>query len=150
MPDKKLVMIGAGPMLEEIKATATPNIQVLGYQPFAVMRDHMQRAKAFVFAAEEDFGITPLEAQACGTPVLGFGRGGTRETVRDGETGLFFNQQTVESIIDAVQRFESRTVPFDPLIVRAQAERFSIDHFRKSFTSFVLDNYHSFREYRGF
>ncbi|MGE4530468.1 MAG: glycosyltransferase family 4 protein, partial [Acidithiobacillus sp.] len=82
MPDKRLVVIGDGPDMKKIRSKAGANIQFLGYQPFDVLRDYMQRAKAFVFAAEEDFGITPVEAQACGTPVIAYGRGGALETVR--------------------------------------------------------------------
>ena len=82
MPDKKLVVIGDGPDFGKIKSKATNNITLLGYQPFGVLKDYMQKAKAFVFAAEEDFGITPVEAQACGTPVIAFGKGGALETVK--------------------------------------------------------------------
>jgi glycosyltransferase involved in cell wall biosynthesis len=104
MPDKRLIMIGDGPELERCKAMAPPNVQVLGWQPFDALRDYMQRAAAFIFAAEEDFGITPLEAQACGTPVIAFGKGAVLETIRplhmDKPTGLFFSEQT-----SAVMRF---------------------------------------------
>lgn len=105
MPDKTLVVIGDGPDFEKIRAKTTPNVRLMGYQPFSVLLDHMQRAKAFVFAAEEDFGIAPVEAQACGTPVIAFGKGGALETVRglgvaDSEpTGVFFDEQSVTSII---------------------------------------------------
>lgn len=97
MPDKTLILIGDGPDLEKVKANAGPNVQILGYQPQAVLLDYMQRAKAFIFAAEEDFGITLVEAQACGTPVIAYGKGGALETVNDlshpTPTGLFFPQQ---------------------------------------------------------
>jgi len=106
MPDKKLVVIGDGPDFKKIMTNATENITFLGYQPRETMINFMQKAKAFVFAAEEDFGIVPIEAQACGTPVIAFGKGGALETVIDNETGVFFNQQTEESIINAVQRLE--------------------------------------------
>ncbi len=76
MPDKKLVVIGDGSEMSKIKAKASSNIELLGYQPNSVMQEYMQKAKGFVFAAEEDFGITPVEAQACGTPVIAFGKGG--------------------------------------------------------------------------
>jgi len=93
MPDRKLVVIGDGSEMSKIKSKATKNVEILGYQPNHVMQEHMQKAKAFVFAAEEDFGITPVEAQACGTPVIAFGKGGSLETVRpfgvDNPTGLF-------------------------------------------------------------
>lgn len=96
MPDRKLVVIGDGREHERIKGMAegSPNIRILGHQPFSVLRDHMQRAKGYIFAAKEDFGITVLEAQACGTPVIAFGQGAVRETVRDGgagPTGTFFS-----------------------------------------------------------
>src|SRR3546814_10558734 len=87
MPDKKLVVIGAGPQYDKVVQAAAPNIQLLGHQPFAVLKDFMQRARAFVFAAEEDFGIVPIEAQACGTPVIAYSKGGSLETVADGKTG---------------------------------------------------------------
>ena len=90
MPDKRLVVIGDGPQFQEVKRTAGPNVTVLGFQADDVLLRHMQQAKAFIFAAEEDFGITPLEAQACGTPVLAYGRGGASETVIDGVTGIHF------------------------------------------------------------
>jgi glycosyltransferase involved in cell wall biosynthesis len=134
MPDRKLVVIGDGPEMEKISEKATPNVTLLGYQSSTVMRDHMARAKAFVFPAEEDFGIVPVEAQACGTPVIAFGRGGALETVR-GEstdkrpTGLFFYEQTVESLCEAVERFEQMP-PFDPQIIRAHAETFSVAAFK--------------------
>ncbi|WP_226621004.1 glycosyltransferase, partial [Klebsiella quasipneumoniae] len=98
MPDKKLVVIGDGPEMKKIKEKATSNIEILGYQSDTIMIEHMQKAKAFVFAAEEDFGITPVEAQACGTPVIAFGKGGALETViefgKRNPTGLFFNKQS--------------------------------------------------------
>ncbi|MBZ7036483.1 glycosyltransferase family 4 protein, partial [Klebsiella variicola] len=111
MPYKKLVVIGDGPEMSKIKAKAAKNIEILGYQPDSIMQEHMQKAKAFVFAAEEDFGITPVEAQACGTPVIAFGKGGALETVipygQESATGLFFQKQEVVGIVDAVNRFES-------------------------------------------
>lgn len=143
MPDKTLVVIGDGPDFEKIRAKATPNVRLMGYQPFSVLRDHMQRAKAFVFAAEEDFGITPVEAQACGTPVIAFGKGGALETVRGlgavgaGPTGVFFNDQSVASIIDAVQRFELSLAQFVPTAIRQHAEEFSVANFRARYTHFV-------------
>ncbi|KIZ33139.1 glycosyl transferase family 1, partial [Raoultella ornithinolytica] len=82
MPDKKLVVIGDGSEMDKVKSKAGANISILGYQPDSVMQEHMQKAKAFVFAAEEDFGITPVEAQACGTPIIAYGKGGALETVR--------------------------------------------------------------------
>lgn len=136
MPDKQLVVIGDGPQMDKVKAAATPNIQVLGYQPFDVLKDHMARARAFVFAAEEDFGIIPVEAQACGTPVIAYGRGGARETVVAGETGVFFDEQNEASLQVAVSHFEN-DFSSDPWRIRQHAERFSTAVFQKRFRSFV-------------
>lgn len=137
MPDKKLVIIGDGPDMQRVKEVAGPNVEVLGYQPEAVMLDHMRRAKAFVFAAEEDFGIAPLEAQACGTPVIAYGRGGALETILggggDAPTGLFFEEQTIESIRTAVERFEASPATYLPENCRANAARFSTEAFRRNF-----------------
>lgn len=124
MPNRKLVVIGDGPESARIASLATPNISLLGYQPDAVLRDHMRRAKAFVFAAEEDFGIIPVEAQAFGTPVIAYGKGGSLETVKPNVSGLHFTEQTVEAVVAAVNGFESGRA-FDPAMVRSHAEQFS-------------------------
>lgn len=141
MPQRKLVVIGDGPQMQKIRAKAGPNVTILGYQPFEVLKDHMQRAKAFVFAAEEDFGISVVEAQACGTPVIAFGKGGALETVRDlaqrNPTGLFFMQQDVAALQAAVERFEHSLELFTPRACRANAERFSAPLFRRGFTALV-------------
>lgn len=136
MPDKQLVVIGDGPQMDRVKAAATPNVRVLGYQPFDVLKDHMARARAFVFAAEEDFGIIPVEAQACGTPVVAYGKGGARETVVADETGVFFDEQNETSLQAAISRFESDFV-FDPWRIRQNAERFSTSVFQERFRAFV-------------
>ena len=133
MPDKELIIIGDGPEMRRVKAAAGPNVSVLGQQPFEVVRHYMQHARGFVFAAEEDFGIAPVEAQACGTPVIALGRGGVTETVIDGETGLFFHEQRVESLCAAIDQFERTRDRFDPERARRQAERFSQEHFREAF-----------------
>jgi glycosyltransferase involved in cell wall biosynthesis len=134
MPDKRLIVIGDGPELARVREHATANITLLGYQPIDVLIDHMQRARAFVFAAEEDFGIMPLEAQACGTPVIAYGRGGSLETVKvdgDTRTGLFFAEQSAAAIVAAVQRFEVEIDSFDAAHCRAHAEGFSNERFRR-------------------
>lgn len=135
MPERRLVVIGDGPEFERVKAVATPNVTLLGYQPDAALVDYMQRAKAFVFAAEEDFGIAPVEAQACGTPVIAYGRGGALETViasgdASTRTGLFFERQEKADIMDAVMRFEAAD-GFDPHVCRANARRFTAERFRE-------------------
>jgi glycosyltransferase involved in cell wall biosynthesis len=133
MPNRRLVVIGEGPEMEKFKAIATPNIRLLGYQTPDRLRQYMQRARAFVFAAEEDFGITPVEAQACGTPVIAYGRGGVTETIIHGRTGLLFKEQTAAALIEAVEDFEGRQ--WDPKAIRENAERFSIRQFREKFSA---------------
>ena len=143
MPEQKLVVIGDGPDFAKIKVLAGSNVTMLGYQPFEVLKDHMQRAKAFVFAAEEDFGITPVEAQACGTPVIAYGKGGALETVvglgPDSPTGVFFKEQTVDSVKLAVSTFEKNQGLFKPAVCRKQAEKFNTETFKQKFRSFVQD-----------
>ncbi len=137
MPDRRLMVIGDGPDIKKIKAKAALNVTLLGNQPPEALRRYMQKARAFVFAAEEDFGIVPIEAQACGTPVIAFGKGGAKETIIDGVTGLFFHQQTPEAIIAAVREFEKTPHRFNPETIRRNAERFSRDRFRAEFSRFM-------------
>ena len=141
MPQRRLVVIGDGPDMQKIRAKASPNVEIMGYQPFKVLQDHMQRAKAFVFAAEEDFGISVVEAQACGTPVIAYGKGGALETVRDlsdpRPTGMFFDEQRAESIISAVEDFDTHAARFSAIDCRANAERFSAENFRERFFAHV-------------
>ncbi len=144
MPDKELIVIGDGPELGRIRELAGPNVSVLGYQPLSVVQHYMQRARAFMFAPEEDFGIVAVEAQACGTPVIAYGRGGATETVVHGETGLLFGQQTPECVVEAVRAFENGASKFRTNRIRAHAEQFSIQRFRCEFEQYVHDQYHQF------
>lgn len=150
MPDKKLVVIGDGSEMAKIKSKAKMNIEILGYQSNAVMEEHMRKAKAFVFAAEEDFGITPVEAQACGTPVIAFGKGGALETIRphdvDQATGVFFNKQDLTSVIEAVRKFESISNSIDPIACRNNALRFSNDRFRMELSSYINNKWSAFND----
>jgi hypothetical protein len=137
MPKRQLVVIGDGPELQRVKALAREanNVTILGYQPTEVLADYMARARAFVFAAEEDFGITPVEVQACGTPVIAYGAGGALETVISSadpkkRTGLFFHKQTAEAVRNAVCEFEAAG-EFRPEVCRANAEQFSVENFRQ-------------------
>jgi glycosyltransferase involved in cell wall biosynthesis len=143
MPDCKLVVIGDGPDMKAVREAAGPNVEILGYQSDEVLRDHMSRAKAFVFAAEEDFGIMPVEVQACGTPIIAYGRGGTLETVRgpesDKPTGVFFAQQTQDSIIKAVRKFESMGTKILPQNCLENATRFNLARFQDEFLGIVGD-----------
>lgn len=149
MPSKKLVIIGDGPQMENVRAKSAANVHVLGYQPYAVLKDHLQRAKAFVFAAEEDFGIAPLEAQAAGTPVIAFGKGGALETILDEKTGLLFGEQTTASICEAVEKFETMNSKITPAACRENAMRFTHERFRREFSEFVEEKWKSFRAERG-
>jgi len=148
MPDKKLVVIGDGPERAAIERLAGPNVDVRGYLPDEEATAYMERARAFVFAAEEDFGIVPIEAQACGTPVLAYGRGGATETVLHGTTGLLFDRQDPECIQQAVREFEDAGSELDPTVIRSHAERFDASSFRDSFSRLVGAAYRDFKEQR--
>jgi glycosyltransferase involved in cell wall biosynthesis len=130
MPDRDLIIIGDGPEMDRVKAAAgdAPNILIRGRVAHQDLVGLLQAARAFVYAAEEDFGIGMVEAQACGTPLISFARGGARDIVQDGVTGVLFPDQTAEAIIAAVQRFESLVISSDAC--RANAERFSNQAFR--------------------
>ncbi len=145
MPERRLIVVGDGPEMPKVRAKAGPNVELLGYQGDVRMRELMQRARAFVFAAEEDFGIVPVEAQACGTPVIAFGKGGAKETVVPGVTGVFFEQQTPESICAAVEDFEAHRDAFNPATIRSNAERFSAARFRIEFSEFVSSRWEEFQ-----
>ncbi len=126
---RKLVVIGGGEMLDEIRQIAGPTVTVLGPQPFPVLREAYARCRALVFPGEEDFGIVPLEAMASGRPVLAYRRGGALETVAEGVSGLFFDTQSEEAIVDGVERMD-RFEPDQPAIL-AHAESFSEPAFRR-------------------
>ncbi len=139
-----LVVIGDGPELGEIEAIASPNVQVMGKQSNQVVEQYMADAKAFVYGACEDFGITLVEAQACGTPVIAYGEGGAAETVKDmrhhGEqgTGMLFEEQTVESLVRTVECFEQQESQLSPEVIRHHAEDFSEAQFRDRFSHFLV------------
>jgi glycosyltransferase involved in cell wall biosynthesis len=141
MPDRKLVVIGDGPQFGRLKPLAGPNVKLLGFQPDDVLHKYLQGAKAFIFAAEEDYGIAPIEAQACGTPVLAYGKGGACETVVDGVTGYHFDEQTAGSICAAVERFESTPDRFSPSEIRTHALRFSETRFKHEFGRLIESKY---------
>lgn len=150
LPDRRLVVIGDGPGMRRARATATANVTLLGVQPDDVVRHHLQAAKALIFAAEEDFGIVPVEAQAAGTPVIAYGAGGALETVRGLDharpTGMFFDTQTPEAIAAAVERFERERPAIRPEDCRDNALRFSIDRFRSRYVREVVE---AWREHGG-
>jgi glycosyltransferase involved in cell wall biosynthesis len=134
-----LVIAGSGRDAARLEKLAKPNVQFLGRVPDAELPDLMARCKAFIFPGREDFGITPVEAQASGRPVIAFGAGGALDTVIDGETGVLFAEQTVEAISAAVKRFN--TLTFDPIAIRHHAEMFSTEAFQQKLTAFIEEKY---------
>jgi glycosyltransferase involved in cell wall biosynthesis len=149
MPDRKLIVIGDGPDFEKIRAKAGTNVTLLGYQSFDVLKDHLQRARAFIFAAEEDFGIAPLEAQACGTPVVAYKKGGAVETIcglgTPKPTGVFFEEQTVTGLLKAIHSFEENANAISAANCRENALRFSPDRFRREFKELVGSEWSTFQ-----
>lgn len=139
LPEKKLVISGKGPELDKLKKLAgnSKNIELLGYIEQDEMVNLMKNAKAFIFAAKEDFGIIPVEAQACGTPVICYSEGGTKETVINNETGIHFNQQSISSIIEAINFFETKKDFFDPKLIRKNSLRFSEKRFETEIKEYV-------------
>ena len=135
MPHKRLKVIGDGPDFQKIKDLAKDNVQILGALDKKELIKNIQKAKAFVYAANEDFGILPVEAQSCGTPVIAYRKGGLVETVVEGETGVFFENQNEYDIVKAVKSFEE--MEFDYIKVRKNAERFNRGRFEKEFKDFV-------------
>ncbi|MFA4922905.1 MAG: glycosyltransferase family 4 protein [Ignavibacteriaceae bacterium] len=137
MPGKKLLVIGEGSEKEKIYSKAKTNIEFLGYQEGDALKKYLQKAKAFVFAAEEDFGIIVVEALACGTPVIALRKGGTAETVVHLENGIHFTEQTPEAIMHAVLEFEKNEKQFDPLAISHFAAQFDRLVFEKKILDFV-------------
>lgn len=135
---KPLIVIGSGPDFEKIRATAGPNVQLLGRQSDEVVADYMSRCKAFVFAADEDFGIVPVEAQAAGAPVIAYGKGGSLETVVADVTGVFFGQQNEESLSRAIGIFEAKAEQFNAVTIRKHAEQFRPERFRTQFSAILV------------
>jgi glycosyltransferase involved in cell wall biosynthesis len=137
MPDKKLIVIGHGPELKKIKSLAASNIEIAGYKDGEEFREYMQKAKAFVFAAEEDFGIIVVEAMACGTPVIALNRGGTAETVVNGVTGVLFESQSAEAIQHSVIKFEEKEKNFNHENISEHSWQFSRKIFENKIKDFV-------------
>ena len=143
MPDKALIVIGDGPDFKKVAHLHAPNVQLLGHLPAEKLIHYVQRARAFIFAAEEDFGIAPLEAQACGTPVIAYKKGGVTETLLGLEhaqpTAVFFETQSIDAIKNAVRQFNENAARFDPQRIRDNVTRYSPQRFRSEFMTFVED-----------
>jgi glycosyltransferase involved in cell wall biosynthesis len=134
---KKLVIIGGGSEMAALQAQARPNVAFLGRQPFFVLKHHYEHCKAFIFPGVEDFGITPLEAQAAGRPVIALRDGGALETVVDGVTGRFFDEQTPEALAEAVSSFEKEADRFSPRAARQNATKYSAARFRREMMNYL-------------
>jgi glycosyltransferase involved in cell wall biosynthesis len=143
LPDKRLFVIGEGPDFKKIQSQVTSNVQLLGYQDIEKLKYYMQRAKAFLFAAPEDFGIIMAEAQACGTPVIAYGKGGATEIVQGLEqchpTGVLFPEQTISSIVQAIKQFEQSQDVIEPEVCRQNVLRFSPKNFQRLFGEAVSE-----------
>jgi glycosyltransferase involved in cell wall biosynthesis len=137
----ELIIIGEGPELKKLKKKAKPNIKFVGWMDNSGLALYYAEARAFIFPGEEDFGITPVEAQASGTPVIGYGRGGLCETVVDGKTGILFKSQDSESLVDAVKDFESSNISFNYEMIQQNSSRFSIKEFEERFRDFAEKKY---------
>jgi len=135
--DLPLLLIGDGPEMARLKGMAKPNIQFLGYQPDDMVNELLGKARGFVCATDEDFGIALVEAQAAGCPVIAYGRGGALETVIEHKTGIFFDEQSTDGLICAIQQFEKIYNDFDPHVLVQNAERFDMKHFIRCFKKFV-------------
>jgi glycosyltransferase involved in cell wall biosynthesis len=132
---QELVVIGGGEMLDEIRNLAGPTVKVMGSQPFEVLKHHYSRCRALIFPGEEDFGMVPVEAMASGRPVVALGRGGATETVKDGMSGVFFAEQTVEAITLAVDRLAQ--IEFDPRTIAEHAQQFGKHQFYQKMSAHI-------------
>jgi len=149
LPDKQLVVIGDGPEVNKLRAKAGRNVRLLGYQDASVLCDHIQRARAFLFASREDFGIVLVEAQAAGTPVIAFGQGGALETIRgleaDKPTGVLFEEQSAEAVVDAIRTFERQQHRIKAADCRENAARFGIERFHQEFYQHAMQQWDLFQ-----
>lgn len=141
---KRLIIAGDGRDRAVLEAMAGPTVEFKGRLPWDDVIELMANCRALMFPGYEDFGITPLEAQAAGRPVIAFGQGGVLDTVREGETGLFFREQSVESLMTTIKEFETRS--FDPAAARTNAERFGIERFKRELGYFVEEKWQAFKE----
>ena len=146
MPEKRLIVIGDGPMFKKIQQNSPKNVSLMGWVTQEELNEKISEAKAFIFAAEEDFGLAPLEAQASGTPVIAFRKGGATETLvgieSDAPTAVYFENQDKDAICNAIDEFEKMTLKISPKACRDNASKFSVEQFRRSIENFVLTKWH--------
>ncbi|MBT8390248.1 MAG: glycosyltransferase [Ignavibacteriaceae bacterium] len=143
-PNKRLIVIGSGPEKVKLKKIAGTNIEFIGHQSAKSLGEYMQSAKAFVFAAEEDFGIIVVESMACGTPVIALSKGGTAESVLDGKTGILFNGQKPDLILNAILEFEKVENGFNQQKIREHSLKFSRKHFEEKTQTFINEKAEKF------
>jgi len=136
---RRLIVLGDGPEAGALRARAGANVEFLGRQPFERVRDLFERCRGFVHPQIEDFGITAVEAQAAGRPVLAYRQGGALETVVEGKTGMFFDEQTAESLAGCVEECEGRS--FSAMECRENAERFRVERFREAIRGFLTEKF---------
>ena len=135
-------MVGVGPDFKKIKKLAGPNVEILGRVKNKELADLYANCKALIFPQIEDAGIVPLEAMASGRPIIALNRGGSLDSMKEGVTGIFFKEQTVESLSDAIQRFEK--IKFDPKTIRQHAEQFDVERFKEKIKQFVDEKWQRF------
>lgn len=144
---RRLIIVGDGRDRAQLEAMAGPTVEFKGRLPYKAVTELMANCRAFLFPGFEDFGIAPVEAQAAGRPVIAYAQGGALDTVIEGETGLFFYDQSVEGLMAAVEQFE--LAAFDTSVIRANAERFSTERFRQELGRFVNEKWQTFKDKRG-
>jgi glycosyltransferase involved in cell wall biosynthesis len=141
---RKLVVIGDGPDFGRLRSLAGPTVKLLGAQPFSVLKRAYEECRAFIFPGIEDFGITALEAQAAGKPVIAIRKGAVTETVIERQTGIFFDDQTVDSLIAGFFAFERDEHEFNPINSRRNAEGYRPEEFRRKMKNFLVCQYPDF------
>ncbi|HEV2380186.1 MAG TPA: glycosyltransferase [Terriglobia bacterium] len=157
--NKRLVVIGSGAELKKLRRIAGSSVTFLGPQPDGVVREHYRRCRALLFPGEEDLGMTPIEAQASGRPVIAYGKGGVLETVLgcqpesssqpETSSGVFFREQTVNSVIEAIGRFESIEGRFDPAFIRSRVQIFDVSRFKAEMLALVNEKLRDFTRGAG-